>query len=104
MQDNDAGAKTVGEYLVYLAWIMWVETDGADGKRPFGNSGWTNEVESALVAAGMIDGEIDEDGYAECDWKEAQTLVAETLADLSQSWGADADPASLNSKIRKKLW
>lgn len=40
MQENDAGAKTVGEYLKILLLTLWDEEDCFSGKRPFGNSGW----------------------------------------------------------------
>ena len=44
MQPNDAGAKTIGEYLIALARNVWIEGEGFSGKRPFGNSGWQWEV------------------------------------------------------------
>lgn len=44
MDDNDAGAKTIREYLVSLVEMLWVEGEGFSGKRPFGNSGWEAEL------------------------------------------------------------
>lgn len=52
MQDNDANARTVGEYLIMLSQKCWQETEGFSGKRPFGNSGWDFEIYQALAAAG----------------------------------------------------
>lgn len=44
MDDNDAGAKTIREYLASLVEMLWVEGEGFSGKRPFGNSGWEAEL------------------------------------------------------------
>lgn len=63
MQENDAGAKTVGEYFEKLLLTLWIEEDCFSGKRPFGNSGWKGEVYYALVSAEVVHGVIDEDGY-----------------------------------------
>ena len=63
MGDNDAGADTIGEYLVGLLSALWIEGAGFSGKRPFGNSDWDGDIIVALVRAGYVQGEIDEDGY-----------------------------------------
>lgn len=55
MQENDAEAPTIRAYLARLAREMWVEGEGADGKRPFGNSGWHQEVLDVLYAGELID-------------------------------------------------
>jgi hypothetical protein len=62
MGDNDAGAKTIQEYVVKLALLMWQERECADGKRPFGNSGWEYEIYEALVRGGAMDWPRDEYG------------------------------------------
>jgi hypothetical protein len=54
MVDNDAGAKTIREYLVSLIYQLWVEGEGFSGKRPFGNSGWEYELYNSLAAADAI--------------------------------------------------
>jgi len=59
MQENDAGAATVGEYLVALLRQLWSDGSEFSGKRPFGNSGWDNELAEALVRAGLVKGVID---------------------------------------------
>lgn len=63
MGKNDAGATTIGEYLSKLLLAVWDEKDTFSGKRPFGNSDWWGEIEAALIAAGMVQGSLDEDGY-----------------------------------------
>ena len=60
---NDAGAATVGDYLRKLLATLWREEEGFDGKRPFGNSSWQSDVEIPLIRAGLIPGQLDEDGY-----------------------------------------
>lgn len=49
MGENDAGAKTIGEYLIKLSHECWAQEDGFSGKRPFGNSGWVHEIYNALA-------------------------------------------------------
>lgn len=48
MGDNNAGAATIGEYLCKLLVMVLEETEGFDGKRPFGNSGWIAELHDSL--------------------------------------------------------
>ena len=60
MRENDAGAATVGEYLVALLCKVWQEEQGFSGKRPFGNSSWQWEVYESLGDAGLIEVTYDE--------------------------------------------
>lgn len=102
MQKNDANAHTVGEYLILLARHMWVENEGANGKRPFGNSGWEGEIERALINAGLVHGVIDEDGYVDkCDWTEVRDVVTDALDELSQMWNPPGkqDPGGVADKL-----
>jgi hypothetical protein len=81
---NDAGASTVREYLVALLAELWKAGEGFSGKRPFGNSGWEFEVYQALVAAELVEGAIDDDGYLdECDSSEADRLVRDAISALA---------------------
>lgn len=61
--DNDAGASTVRDYLVKLLVLAWRDEENFDGKRPFGNSSWKREIGWALVADGLVPGELDEDRF-----------------------------------------
>ena len=63
MGDNDADAATIGEYLGLLLSTLWLQQDEFSGKRPFGNSDWQYVVYLALAKAGIIDIQLDEDGY-----------------------------------------
>lgn len=83
MGKNDAGAKTIGEYLVALAAAVWEENEGFSGKRPFGASGWECEIYLALIQAKAIPGSLDEDDYIdECDEQAADALVKKALKSL----------------------
>lgn len=62
MGPNDASAFTVGDYLRALLTSLWDEEESFSGKRPFGNSGWKNDVYAALVKADLVRGDLDDDG------------------------------------------
>ena len=81
MQENDADADTIGEYLSKLLSGVIVETEGFSGKRPFGNSGWYIDLVEPLVRAGVAKGEVDEewggvDGY---DYKEVDAVLTKAI-------------------------
>jgi len=75
MQPNDAEAETIREYLKNLLIEVWAEVEEFSGKRPFGNSGWENELYLALTNAEAIDATFDKDGYL----KEFDKLLADEL-------------------------
>jgi len=83
MQENDADAATIRDYLIKLLATLWDEKEGFDGKRPFGNSGWDGDLIVALIQAGAIEGELDEDGYiVRCNDDAAETLIAAAIQAL----------------------
>lgn len=80
MQRNDADAATIGDYLRALLADVWKYDEGFNGKRPFGNSGWKGEIYAALVAAQIVPGTIDADGYLdECDDDRADEVIARAI-------------------------
>ena len=82
MTDNDAGAKTIGQYLIRLSQQVISEVEGFSGKRPFGNSGWQLDLVHALVLNKFIDGELDDDGYV-TDYSYTEfTAAMKTVYDL----------------------
>jgi len=83
INDADSGATTIREYLVALARIMWVHGEGADGKRPFGNSDWQWNVYAALVKADLIEGSFDEHGLVSFDEEKGDQLIADALRVLA---------------------
>lgn len=86
MQENDAGAATIRDYLIALLAMLWDEKEGFNGKRPFGNSDWDGHLVIALVRAGLVDGEIDEDGYLDgCDDDAVEELIADAIQALGYS-------------------
>lgn len=71
---------TVKDFLEQLLMKVWVEEEDFSGKRPFGNSGWKQDVAVALIKAKVIDGELDEDGYIEdYDRHEFETLMRDLI-------------------------
>lgn len=74
--DTDLGTVTLGTYLGSLLLTLWEEEEGFSGKRPFGNSGWKNDVYRGMVAAGVVTGTVDADGYLEdCDEDAADAII-----------------------------
>ncbi|WP_025157210.1 hypothetical protein [Leifsonia aquatica] len=66
--ENDANASSIREYLGKLLWTVLYEDEGFSGKRPFGNSGWTGELEDVL----------EEHGYTFTDLLEAAKTLGAT--------------------------
>lgn len=74
------GVGTLREYLQDLLQTVWREEEGFSGKRPFGNSGWKYDIFDALVRVGLVEGDIDEDGYVEnADRAAGEKLVLEAI-------------------------
>lgn len=73
MEENDAEAATIREYLKRLLSVLWEEEESFGGKRPFGNSGWQWDVYRALVKGGAASGRFHPEGdlidhdRAQCD-------------------------------------
>lgn len=59
MGDNDANAATVRDYLKALLTKLWEKGERFSGKRPFGNSGWEQELNLPLVKAGLVKGKME---------------------------------------------
>lgn len=72
---------TVRGYLLRLLSDLWRKEDDFNSKRPFGNSGWQWEVYGALIEAGYIPGELDEDGGIEDVDEQAGTAFVLSLID-----------------------
>ena len=86
MAENDAEAKTIGEYLKKLFCELWGEGEGFSAKRPFGNSGWQYDIYAALIKAGVVDGELDEYGCVyDVDYGQADDMILKTIEDLFDS-------------------
>jgi len=66
---------TIKEYLYELLTMLWEQGEGFSGKRPFGNSGWEHDIYQPLVANGVVEGTLDENGYIE----DMNTMAADKL-------------------------
>ena len=70
----------IREYLQTLFVKLWDEAEGFNDKRPWGNIGWQNYPVDALVKAGIIEGTVDEEGYAEPkDWNMAHAFMIDLI-------------------------
>lgn len=56
---------SIREFFFILMKLLWIEQDGFDSKRPFGNSSWDVDVIVCLIKNNIIKGRIGEDGYLE---------------------------------------
>ena len=59
--DFDGETITIRQYLHKLLETLWIEAEGFSSKRPFGTSGWEDDLILPLVKSGFIDGELLED-------------------------------------------
>lgn len=90
---NDSEAATVRGYFAALLATLWDEKEGFSGKRPFGNSGWECDLYAPMVEAGIVDGEIDDDGYlVSVDDDAADALL---LAAIHELGGDGAEPVAI---------
>jgi len=81
-QHNDAHVETIGDYLLALGAGVWTEQENFNGKRPFGNSNWGQDLELALAKAGLVEATIDEDGYLESSDGTYEDLIDKAVKDL----------------------
>ena len=65
LEENDAEANTVGDYLKELLVKLLDEEESFSGKRPFGNSGWLYEIAVPLVKRGLVKGTVNAEGEVE---------------------------------------
>lgn len=79
MQQNDADAKTVGDYLIRLLSAVWNKNESFSGKRPFGNSGWQNELYLPLVKGGFVKGSLFDEYLDDYDQEAADDLVNDLI-------------------------
>lgn len=83
MGENDAGAKTVRDYLIALLRTLLDEEEGFSGKRPFGNSGWMGDLQLAFVKSGHVKGKLDEYGYLDdFDGEQFNKVISQCLTEL----------------------
>lgn len=99
MDQNDANAATVREYLASLLTVLWDENEGFSGKRPFGNSGWEHELYAALVKAGAVEADADGDLTDEAR-SVADHMIREAIATLGQPVEIDLAPDDIALRVK----
>jgi hypothetical protein len=91
LPENDSGASTVRGYLGALLAGLWREEAGFSGKRPFGNSSWQYDIYVPMIHAGMVAGQLDEDGYVErVDVPAADNLILAAIALMAEAEASHA--------------
>jgi hypothetical protein len=91
LPDNDAKATTVRGWLAALLRAAWIKREVF--KRPFGWSGaWEDDIYRALIAAGIIAGELDEDGdlSRDFDYDAADQVILAAIEAMAVPGGAGA--------------
>ncbi len=79
--ENEANAGTVREYFVNILTKMWTDPE-TDGKRPFGDSNWQNDIYTALGREGIIECHFDEDGDLDGVDPGADRVILEAIQSL----------------------
>ncbi len=104
MDDNDAGAATVREYIVALAATVWGEGEGFSGKRPFGNSDWQWEIYRTLAGAGFFNAAKDDNGDFELDSEQIRRADAIILGAIgAMATGVEPEPRALTAAQMVRL-
>jgi hypothetical protein len=82
----DLDVTTPREYLKELLSTLLEEGESFSGKRPFGNSGWENELAYPLIKTGVIEGTIHEEEdccpdleFEQEDYEAALEAMLETI-------------------------
>lgn len=74
---------SIREYLRELLSALWHDGECFSGKRPFGNSGWEYDLYLPLIVAGVIGGNLDEDGYIhDVDASAGHKVIAELIREM----------------------
>jgi hypothetical protein len=74
--NSDAGKNiTIRDYLYMLLNKLWIEEEGFNGKRPFGNSGWKIDLPTQLAKHGFINGKLVDAEYDEWEYNEGEAKV-----------------------------
>jgi len=82
-KDDFSDDLTIKGYLRLLLATVWNEGESFSGKRPFGNSGWEYDLYLPLVKAGVVVGELDEDGHINSiDEQAANALVFNLIEEI----------------------
>ena len=76
---KDAEVNSLREYLHKLLDTLWDYGEGFSSKRPFGNSGWEEDIFHYLAHMGAIESRKEEDEYVWYDSTAGGRLVFELI-------------------------
>lgn len=78
LDENDADAATIGDYVKKLLLTLWREGESFSGKHPFGNSGWEYDLYPAMYGAGLIG----EDQWGDADSAAGRVLIEAAIEEV----------------------
>lgn len=85
-ESSDLGRTvTIREFFKELLTALFKDSEGFNGKRPFGNSGWEYDLCARLAQCGIINGDISECcGFTNWDYNEneAKSKILELIKEL----------------------
>jgi hypothetical protein len=82
-ENNDAGARTIKEYLIQLLIALIEDGECFSGKRPLGNSSWMRQLYEPLVRAKLVAGQFDiDDNLDEVNYREAEKVLITAIEAL----------------------
>jgi len=81
---REHGKITIRDWLEKILTKLMDEEDSFSSKYPFGDSDWNYDLPYALVKAGVVKGEIDDDGEVlECeDFPKAKKIIKALIAEM----------------------
>jgi len=81
---REHGKIAIRDWLEKILTKLMEEEDSFSSKHPFGDSDWMFDLPYALVKAGAVNGDIDEDGdVIDCaDWPKAKQIIKSLIAEM----------------------
>lgn len=91
---RDHGTLSIRAWLGNILYRLMDECESFNSKYPFGNSDWYYDLPYALVKAGAVKGEIDEDGevIAVDDMPKAREIILGLVAEMCKPPAASEGP------------
>jgi len=81
------GEVSFRDYFFELLFALWKHKECFSGKRPFGNSGWENELYAGLIKHKLVEGSLDEDDYVDYVYTEQAEKAISKMIEIMCGWG-----------------
>ena len=91
MEENDADAETIRDYLKELLTQLWRKSETFSGKSPFGDSGWEYDLYKPIATNHLVDVDYFDENDDKDDWeniasfdeKKANKLIFDAIEQLN---------------------